>query len=366
MPRVVAIIVFMMLVAGLAFSQETPAPAPPAAPEPAPAPRVRVRAPRRAVAPAAAAVAQVFVYGAGSYLGVDSRDITPERARELKLKEVRGVEVLMVDQDAPAGKAGLKEKDVILNFNGTPVESVEQLRRLLRETPPGREVTIAISRDGQSMNLKVTLADRKMVSRLPKDFTVRIPKFEMPPMPDIEVPSFTMMPMSRRSGLTVESLSPQLGEFFGCKDARGVLVRSVQRDSPAAKAGVRAGDVIVKVDNETIDGTSDFSRAVRRTGKHNIVVLRDKREVSLSLDIPDRTRGDADAQGLFGGDFEQLSLEMAQLQPQFRRLHDELERSMRARQGSFRELERTMRERELELQKAMRELQRQFDQQRSE
>lgn len=364
MPKVVAIIVLMMLVAGLAFSQETPAPVPPAAPEPAPAPRVRVRAPRRAVAPAAPAVAQVFVYGAGSYLGVDSRDITPERARDLKLKEVRGVEVLMVDQDAPAGKAGLKEKDVILNFNGTPVESVEQLRRLLRETPPGREVTIAISRDGQPMNLKVTLADRRRASRLPKDFVVPIPK--IPTMPDFEFPSFTMMPMSRRSGLTVESLSPQLGEFFGCKDARGVLVRSVQQDSPAAKAGIRAGDVIVKVDNENIDGTSDFSRAVRRTGKHNVVVLRDRREVSLSLEIPDRTRGDADVQGLFGGDFEQLSLEMAQLQPQFRRLHDELERSMRARQGSFRELERTMRERELELRKAMRELQRQFDQQRSE
>ncbi len=361
MRRVVAIIVLMMLAAGLAFSQETPAP--PAAPEPAPAPRVRVRPPR-AAAPASPAVAQVFVYGAGSYLGVDTRDITPELAQQLKLQEVRGVEVLMVDQDAPAGKAGLKEKDVILSFNGVPVESVEQLRRLLRETPPGREVSLGISRDGQPMNLKVTLADRKTLSRLPKAFEVAIPK--IPPMPDIEIPSFTMMPMSRRSGLTVESLSPQLGEFFGCKDARGVLVRSVQRDSPAAKAGIRAGDVIVKVDNDTIESTSDFSRAVRRTGKHNVVVLRDKREVSVSLDIPDRTRGDADSQGLFHGDFEQLSLEMAQLQPQFQRLHDQLERSMRERQDSFRELERTMRERQLELQKAMRELQRQFEEQRSE
>src|SRR5713226_3852339 len=101
------------------------------------------------------------LFGGGSYLGVDTRDVTADRLADLKLKEERGVEVTMVDQDAPAGKAGLKEHDVILSLNGTDVESVEQLRRMIHEIPPGRAVTLGISRDGQPMTIKVQLADRK-------------------------------------------------------------------------------------------------------------------------------------------------------------------------------------------------------------
>src|SRR5579863_9677032 len=104
-------------------------------------------------------------WGSGSYLGVDTRDLTPDRLSALHLKDERGVEVTMVDQDAPAGKAGLKENDVILTMNGNDVQSVEQLRRMIRETPPGRVVTLGISRDGQMMTLKVELGDRK------KDFS---------------------------------------------------------------------------------------------------------------------------------------------------------------------------------------------------
>src|SRR5690348_17189417 len=95
-----------------------------------------------------------------SYLGVDIRDITHDRMAALNLKEERGVEITMVDGDAPAGKAGLREHDVILGFNGTPVESEEQLRRLIRETPPGRTVNIDISRAGNPMKMSVQLADR--------------------------------------------------------------------------------------------------------------------------------------------------------------------------------------------------------------
>src|ERR1051326_571325 len=90
----------------------------------------------------------VHLYSAGkSYLGVDIQDVTKDRVNPLKLKEERGVEITMVDADAPAGKAGLREHDVILQFNDTAVESEEQLRRLIRETPPGRAITLGISRD---------------------------------------------------------------------------------------------------------------------------------------------------------------------------------------------------------------------------
>src|SRR6185437_655693 len=98
-------------------------------------------------------------FGGGSYLGVDTRDVTADRLADLKLKEEHGVEVTLVDQDAPAGKAGIKEHDVILTLNGNQVESVEQLRRMIREIPPGRIVNLGISRAGQLMTLKTQLAD---------------------------------------------------------------------------------------------------------------------------------------------------------------------------------------------------------------
>src|SRR4029078_573461 len=101
-----------------------------------------------------------------SYLGVDVEDVSRDRVQALKLKSESGVEITMVDSDAPAGKAGLKERDVILQFNGTSVESTEQLRRLIRETPPGRTVAVGISRDGNLQTVNVALAARKDVYKV--------------------------------------------------------------------------------------------------------------------------------------------------------------------------------------------------------
>src|SRR5256885_1083141 len=99
--------------------------------------------------------------GGSSYLGVDTRDVTTDRLSALQLKEERGVEVTMVDQDAPAGKAGIKEHDVILTMNGANIESGAQLRRMIHETPPGRVVNFGISRDGQPLTIKVQLSDKR-------------------------------------------------------------------------------------------------------------------------------------------------------------------------------------------------------------
>src|SRR5580698_11589438 len=99
--------------------------------------------------------------GGSAYLGVDIADITSDRLGALKLKEEQGVEVTMVDQDAPAGKAGLKEHDVLLTMNGTSIVSKTQLQRMIHETPPGRVVALGLSRDGQAMTIKLQLADRR-------------------------------------------------------------------------------------------------------------------------------------------------------------------------------------------------------------
>jgi serine protease Do len=227
-----------------------------------------------------------------SYLGVDIADVTPERLSDLKLKEEHGAEVTMVDEDAPAGKAGLREHDVILSLNGTLVESAAQLRRMIRETPPGRVVTLGISRDGQPISIKLQLADRKtsMSWHDGQGINVKIPPISIPPIPEINVPvSVVIAYSSMRSGLMVENITPQLGEFFGVKSGRGVLIRSVEKGSRGEKAGFRAGDVIVKVNDQPVHDTSDFNHALRGSGNTvAITVVRDKREQNLTLPLPDR------------------------------------------------------------------------------
>jgi serine protease Do len=232
--------------------------------------------------------------GASSYLGVDIADVSSDRVATLKLKEERGVEVTMVDQDAPAGKAGLKEHDVILSMNGTNVDSKSQLQRMIHETPPGRTVTLGLSRDGQPMTIKLQLGDRRSEFHMSKmkddDFHIEIPP--IPAMPEMDIPSYSVVVVqsSARSGVMVENLTRQLGEFFGAKNGNGVLVRSVEKDSRADHAGLRAGDVIVRVGDQSIHDTSDFSHALhsRSSGNVEVEVLRDRKPVTLTLSLPSR------------------------------------------------------------------------------
>jgi serine protease Do len=230
--------------------------------------------------------------GGSSYLGVDIADVSPERLGELKLKEEHGAEVTMVDQDAPAGKAGLHEHDVIVSLNGTAVESAAQLRRMIKETPAGRVVNLGISRDGQSMTIKVQLADRrKSMAWQPKGGEFKFEMPQMPTMPDFDMPvSVVVVHQSARSGLMVENISPQLGDFFGVKDGKGVLVRSVEKGSRGEKAGFRAGDVVVKVNNQPVHDTSDFTHALRSSSGSAaaVTVMREKREQNLTLTLPEK------------------------------------------------------------------------------
>jgi serine protease Do len=230
--------------------------------------------------------------GSTSYLGVDIADVTNERLSALKLREEKGVEVTMVDQDAPAGKAGIKEHDVILTMNGNSVESAAQLRRMIHETPAGRVVALGVSREGQPLTVKVQLGDKhkEYGSMTPdsKGFYFEMPKISMPEM---DLPSITVMTISsERSGLTVENITPQLGEFLGVKNGNGVLVRSVDKGSRADKAGFRAGDVIVKINAESVHDTSDFSRAVRSRNGNSVSVglIREKKEQNLNLALPEK------------------------------------------------------------------------------
>lgn len=282
--------------------------------------------------------------GTTSYLGVDVADVTTDRLGALKLKEEKGAEVTMVDQDAPAGKAGLKEHDVILSINGNSVESAAQLRRMIHETPPGRVISLGLSRDGQPLSVKVQLGDRhKEMSMFSnsKDFPVVMPNINVH-VPEIDIPAINMVVVSQsvRSGLTVENITPQLGEFFGVKNGNGVLVRGVEKGSRAEKAGFRAGDVIIKVNDQPVHDTSDFTHAVRsRDGKPvNVGVMRDKREQNLTLTVPEhKESGDLFEESW--GDESTLnaerSLEMSELRDQLAKLRPETELAMQNAQKAM-------------------------------
>ncbi len=241
-----------------------------------------------------------FFYSAGrSYLGVDVKDITSDRVSALKLKEERGVEITTVDQDAPAGKAGLKEHDVILEYNGAKVESEEQFRRMIRETPPGRSVTLGISRDGSPMSITAQVGDRAKISN--KIFKIErngrpLVMPELPQVQDFNIPFdvqvFTYTPSL---GIQVDNLNQQLGEYFGVKNGEGLLVKSVEKGSTAEKAGMKAGDVITRADNEKITDRVDLRRILRSHrsgGKITVGIIRDKREQNLQIDLPAHKSGD--------------------------------------------------------------------------
>jgi serine protease Do len=276
--------------------------------------------------------------GTSAYLGVDIVDITADRLGALKLKEEQGVEVTMVDQDAPAGKAGIKEHDVILTMNGTAIESKTQLQRMIHETPPGRVVAFELSRDGQPLAIKVQLADR-LRTEFPhlatkdngkdKEFHFEMP--QMPNMPDFDVPNIGVVVVhsSLRSGLMVENLTPQLGEFFGAKNGNGVLVRSVEKGSRADKAGLRAGDVITRVGEQQVHDTSDFGHALRShsAGSVTVAVIRDKKEQTLTLTLPERKdSGEMIEESLEAPELNaETQIELGEVQNEIARLRPQIE-----------------------------------------
>ena len=247
--------------------------------------------------------------GGQGYLGVDIRDVTEDQLPALKLKEARGAEIVLVDHDAPAGKAGLREHNVILRMNGQAIDGEEQIRRMLRESPPGTPLTLLVSRDGQQMTVTTQTANREEVERQAWEQHLTVPEPVAPPFeidgsiyfaaPDSAAPpvrggnSFlgpTLMDPSY-TGAMLETMSTQLAEYFGVHGGAGLLVRSVEANSPAASAGMRAGDVVLRANAKPVASSADWARAIRDSHGRPlaVVVLRDKKEQTLTL-TPDSKR----------------------------------------------------------------------------
>jgi S1-C subfamily serine protease len=252
--------------------------------------------------------------GAQGYLGVDVRDVAQDQVGALKLKDPRGAEIVLVDHDAPAGKAGLREHDVVLQINGQAVDGSDNLRRMLHESPPGKTIVLVISRDGMQMTISAQMANREEVEREAWEQHLTVPE---PPSPSADIVGNDVSPGTSSSapavhggnsflgsmlmnpsytGAMLEKMSAQLAGYFGAPNGAGLLVRSVQPNSPAALAGMQAGDVVVRADTRTVMSTSDWAKAIKNSHGRplTIVVLREKKEQTLTLTPDGKKRSSLD------------------------------------------------------------------------
>jgi C-terminal processing protease CtpA/Prc len=233
------------------------------------------------------------------WLGVESQEVSAEKAKELKLPAERGVLLERVVPDSPAAKGGLKDNDVITEINGVRVEGAAQFRRMIHEIPAGRSAQFTVWRDGRAQTISVTLGKSEdrgnmWLKSAPRAFSFQLPKIEIPevaPMPDMDWGgNYGVLAGGRpRLGIDAEDLSGQFGAYFGAPDGEGVLVREVNSGSPAEKAGVKSGDVITSLNSERIRSLGDLREklAGKRAEKTvKLGVLRNKSEVSITVELP--------------------------------------------------------------------------------
>jgi S1-C subfamily serine protease len=253
------------------------------------APIARTQSPGLAVLPAAPAHAI-----SQGYLGVNLADVDQKAAQALKLKEVRGAVITLIDHDAPAGEIGLRVNDVVVKLNGQTVEGAEQLRRMLREIPAGRQVSLEVSREGNLQRFTVQLADRKAMeldvwNRLgtDEDAFAPLPQMGSAPGGEAPLPGGFHIPFfgTPNVGVVVEPLTRQMAEYLGV--ASGLMVKEVTRRSEAEAAGLKAFDVILKAGTNSMKTLTEWERVLRANqGKPlPLQVLRDKKQVTLTLQV---------------------------------------------------------------------------------
>ena len=242
--------------------------------------------------------------GSGSYLGVFIREVTSEDVERLELAEERGALVTDVPDEGPAAEAGIEADDVIVSWNGSRVESAAQLRRVVSETPAGRSVEVGYVRDGRQRTASVEVADRRPAlarfaeptpmapearQRLEESMGELRERFRARPG---DGHGYVFM-RGGRLGVGIQSLTDQLAEYFRAPDG-GVLVTSVRDDSPAQAAGLRAGDVIVRVGDEEVEDPGDLMSEISRAeaGDVELRIVRDGREQSVRVTLPERGEGE--------------------------------------------------------------------------
>ncbi len=245
---------------------------------------------------------RVWLDGRGAQIGVSVEDVE------------NGVRIEDVDTESPASKAGLRVGDVVVEVDGERVRSARQFSRLIQESPEGKSVSLGVMRDGKRQTLQVTpesgrftfdvdtdrigreversMRDleprlRELEPRL-RELEPRLREFRMNPPFDFRWDGLPRITSPRaRLGVQLNEMTPELAEYFGAKGG-GVLIARVTPDSPAAKAGLKAGDVITSIDGDRISDTDDLVDELRdKDGEVTIGIVRDKSETNVKATLED-------------------------------------------------------------------------------
>ncbi|MBN1796421.1 MAG: DegQ family serine endoprotease [Sedimentisphaerales bacterium] len=204
------------------------------------------------------------------YLGVTLQQLTPDLAESFDLKDTKGVILTEVLEDSAAAKAGLKYKDVIIEFNGKPVEEVRELQKQVALLSPGTEVKVVALRDGKRKEFTVTLDERPK----PEKLAAKDQKIEA----------------TEALGLTVQDLNEDLAKRYGYEKLSGVIVTNVEMGSPAQQKGIEPGLLITEVNNKKIDNVKDFNEQMKdvKAGDKILLTVTDGRyRRFIPLQVPE-------------------------------------------------------------------------------
>jgi serine protease Do len=237
-----------------------------------------------------------------SPLGATIRDVNETDVTRAKLASATGAVLDNVQETGPAGRAGFKTGDVVLSFDNENVRSARHLQRLIDETPSGREVAVTVMRAGERVSLKIALDSRsatytysfsnfptlqntmelRQLDRLRDNFQLMTPGLYR----DVNTGFSFFNDRRLRLGIGVQELTTQLGEYFGTP--AGVLVTEVDESSSGKTAGLRAGDVITKVNDQPVRSTQDLRRLLgNASGEISLTVTRDRKEQTLKVKLQD-------------------------------------------------------------------------------
>jgi predicted metalloprotease with PDZ domain len=264
-----------VLAAGIAYAQE------------AVAPPTREEALEEAQEPSDTPRTFSFFVDGGAFLGVHAEEITKENMGRYGARDTRGVGVTQVVKGSAAEKAGLRKDDVILRFDGEAVTNVRKLNRLVGEASADQTVRLTISRGGAEQEVSVTLSKRSQADMLSgniRDEVWRGIERSFPQINSGDGQFVFSFGGNRRIGVSTQSLTKQLADYFGVKDG-GLLITSVTENSPAAKAGIKAGDVITAVDGEKVTSSGDVTRAINKKeeGDVTLTIVRDRSNRTITL-----------------------------------------------------------------------------------
>ena len=199
-----------------------------------------------------------------------------------------GVVVDDVQDESPAGEAGVEVGDLIVEFDGIRVAGVRQLTRIVRETPVGRTVSVELERDGQERTLELTTQARRSARFLDDFFSEDFPNLsvEIDRGRDVISGYHAIINPASLMGVRVETMTDQLKEFFGVNPEVGMLVVSVEPGSRADDAGIHAGDVIVGLNGRLVDSSADLNPGrIRNREEVRVTIVRDRSEIDITVDL---------------------------------------------------------------------------------